>query len=411
MRCLVHDFAGHPFQVQLSRQLAVQGHQVIHAYPAGLPGPKGRITKCDGDPDRFSIVPIPLSGHFRKYSPFRRFLAHREYASALTKLISAEAPDVVLSGNTPIDIQGEVLWCCRKRGIAFVHWVQDVYYRAVEFFLRKRLGAYSKVLSAPLKLLEKSIVARSDSVIVISPAFRDAMGQWGIPQSKLTVIENWAPLDEIPLVPHENTWSKAHGLRTTKPVLLYSGTLGLKHRPDLLYLLAQKLSGVCRVVVLTDGFGREYLDKRPPLENLIILEFQPYERVPEVLASADVLLATLEADAGQFAVPSKILTYLCAGRPILLAGPKNNLSAYIIERSKAGIVVDPDDVAAWVRSAQELVANPVYRAELGTNARRYAEQTFDIAKIATQFERVLSSAVGKATQTPAASPVPVSSEN
>jgi colanic acid biosynthesis glycosyl transferase WcaI len=410
MHCLVHDFAGHPFQVQLSRQLALQGHQVMHVYPAGLPGPKGRLTKSADDPDRLSIVAIPLSRHFRKYSPFHRFIAHREYASALKKLISTEAPEVVLSGNTPIDIQGELLWCCRKRGIGFVHWVQDVYYRAVEFVLRRRLGAYSKVLSAPLKLLEKTIVARSDSVIVISPAFRDAMVKFGMVESKLTVIENWAPLDEIPLVSHENAWSQAHGLGT-KPVLLYSGTLGLKHRPDLLYLLAQKLNGICRVVVLTDGFGKEYLEKRPPLDDLVILGFQPYTRLPEVLASADVLLATLEADAGQFAVPSKILTYLCAGRPILLAGPKNNLAADIIERSKAGIVVDSDDAAAWVTSAQKLVANPAYRSELGTNARRYAEQTFDIAKIATGFERVLSSAIGKSTRTPAASPVPVSSEN
>ena len=158
MRFLVHDFAGHAFQVQLSRQLALQGHEVIHVYPAGLSGPKGRLAKCTSDPDRLSIVPIALSRHFRKYSPLRRFVAHRKYSNDLKKLISTEAPDAVISGNTPIDIQAELLWCCRKRGIGFVHWVQDVYYRAVEFFLRRRLGAASsKLLSAPLKLLEKRL--------------------------------------------------------------------------------------------------------------------------------------------------------------------------------------------------------------------------------------------------------------
>lgn len=410
MRYLVHDFAGHPFQVQLSRQLALRGHQVTHAYPVGLPGPKGRLDRSASDPDRLSIVPIQLSGHFRKYSLLRRLVAQRKYASDLKKLILTEAPDVVLSGNTPIDIQAELLWCCRKRGIGFVHWVQDVYYRAVEFFLRRRLGTLSKVLVAPLKLLEKTIAAHSDSAIVISPAFREVMGDWGIAESKLNVIENWAPLDEFPMVPRENRWSKARGLGT-KPILLYSGTLGVKHRPDLLYLLAQKLSGVCRVVVLTDGFGKEYLEKMPPLEDLVILGFQPYERVPEVLASADVLLATLEADAGQFAVPSKILTYLCAGRPILLAGPKGNLAARIVERSQAGIVVDPDDPAAWVRSAQELLADRLYRAELGMNARRYAERTFDITTIAAAFERVLCASVGQTSRTLSESLLPVSSEN
>ena len=30
MRILIHDFAGHPFQMQLSRQLAARGHFVTH---------------------------------------------------------------------------------------------------------------------------------------------------------------------------------------------------------------------------------------------------------------------------------------------------------------------------------------------------------------------------------------------
>src|SRR5207248_741928 len=123
------------------------------------------------------------------------------------------------------------------------------------------------------------------------------------PDSNVNVIENWAPLNDLTLSTKENPWSLAHGL-ADQTVFLYSGTLGFKHRPDLIYQLAQSVRGRAKVVVLTDGFGREYLDRRHPLDNLIVLGFQPYERLPEVLASADVLLATLAADAGDFAVPS-----------------------------------------------------------------------------------------------------------
>lgn len=410
MRIFIHDFAGHPFQVQLSRQLAQQGHEVTHCYPTGLPGPKGRMEKNASDAERLSIVAIPLSGHFRKYSPVRRFLSQRKYASDLKKLILATAPDVVLSGNTPIDIQAELLWSCRKHGIGFVHWVQDVYFRAVEFFLRRKLGSLSKALSAPFKILERTITAESDAVIVISPAFRKLFAEWKIDEASVTVIENWAPLDEVPALPQQNAWSQANGLGET-PVLLYSGTLGLKHRPDLLYLLAQRLGSACQVVVLTDGIGRGYLESMPPLENLKIFGFQPYERVPEVLASADVLLATLETNAAEFAVPSKILSYLCAGRPILLAGPKSNLGACIVERSKAGIVADADDAEAWVSGAEALLSDAAMRQRLGRNARRYAEQTFDIAQIAGSFERVLAAAMR--TKAPAEAPaaLPIVSEN
>jgi glycosyltransferase involved in cell wall biosynthesis len=130
----------------------------------------------------------------------------------------------------------------------------------------------------------------------------------------------------------------------------------------------------------------------PTLENLMLLGFQPYERLSEVLASSDVLIATLESDAGQFAVPSKILTYLCAGRPVLLAAPRENLAASVIERSGGGVVTDPDDLGAWVAAAKKLALDRPYREELGVHARRYAESAFDIHAIAGVFENVLNKA-------------------
>jgi glycosyltransferase involved in cell wall biosynthesis len=166
----------------------------------------------------------------------------------------------------------------------------------------------------------------------------------------------------------------------------------MKHRPELLYLLAERLQQECTVVVITEGIGRDYLDSMPPLGNLRTLHFQPYEKMPEVLASADVLLATLEADAGRFAVPSKILTYLCAARSILLAGPRENLSASIIERSGAGLVVNSDEPSAWLEAAHQLVSDVELRTRFGSNARSFAERTFDITKITDAFESVLFSA-------------------
>ena len=122
----------------------------------------------------------------------------------------------------------------------------------------------------------------------------------------------------------------------------------MKHRPDLIYILAKAVAGKARVVVVSEGVGRQYLANQPPLPNLTLLDFQPYERLPEILASADVLLATLEADAGAFAVPSKVLTYLCAARPVLLTAPLQNLAAEVIRRSGGGVVVEPNDASAWI---------------------------------------------------------------
>lgn len=366
----------------------MRGHRVTHTYPLGNPGPKGRLDESESDTHALELRPIQLSHHFKKYSACRRFAAQRTYARDLRCLIKKQQPDVILSGNAPIDVQAELLWHCRQNRIGFVHWVQDVYCQALEFFLRTKT-VFAKPISSPFRKLEKHVAAQSDATVVIAPAFRQLMLKWGIPDSKIEVIENWAPLDEISLHPRQNAWRGSHGF-DCQPVFLYSGTLGLKHRPDLLYLLAKELEGRCTVVVVTEGVGRQYLDSLPRLDNLVILDFQPYERLSEVLASADVLLATLEAGAGQFAVPSKILTYLCAGRPILFAGPKENLAASVIERSGAGLVIDPKDQSGWIAAGRRLASDEVLRRELARNARAYAERSFDIEQIADKFEQILA---------------------
>jgi colanic acid biosynthesis glycosyl transferase WcaI len=205
------------------------------------------------------------------------------------------------------------------------------------------------------------------------------------------VIENWAPLDEIRPLPRANEWSAGHKL-DGKTVFLYSGTLGMKHRPDLLYRLAQSLDTSCRLVVITEGIGRDYLQNMPALETLQLLDFQPYDHLSLALASADVLVTTLESDAGQFAVPSKVLSYLCAGRPMLLAAPKINLAASVVERSSSGFVADPDRPGEFVAAAKRLAADAGLRSSLGASARRYAECTFEISSIAARFEDLLANA-------------------
>lgn len=407
MRLLIHDFAGHPFQVQLSRELALRGHEVAHVYPIGLAGPKGRLEGSVDDHAGFQIIGVQLPSWFRKYSPSRRFLAHRKYAADLKKLISERHVDAVLSGNTPIDIQAELLWYSKRRGIRFVHWVQDVYCYALEFVLRRRVGVLAKALAFPFLQLERHVARRSNANIVIADAFRDVLTGWGVETESIAVCENWAPLDEMPSLPKDNAWSQEHGL-VDKTVFLYSGTLGLKHRPDLLYHLAASLDDSCRVVVISEGVGRRYLERQPKLNNLVLLDFQPYDRVPYVLASADILVATLEAGAAEFAVPSKILTYMCAGRTILLAAPLVNLAASIVQRSGAGSVVDPNNSDEFIQAAERLASDECYRLSSGLSARRYAENVFDIGRIAERFERVLISNAGQFVQSDVAATVSAS---
>ena len=147
------------------------------------------------------------------------------------------------------------------------------------------------------------------------------------------------------------------------------------------------------MVVVSEGRGADWLRGRRDeerLANLRLLPFQPYALLPDVLASGDILLTLLEADAGAFSVPSKVLSYLCAGRALLAAVPSDNLAAEVVRRSGGGILVEPGDEADLVAGAERLVAGERLREELGRRARRYAEENFDVTTIADRFEPILA---------------------
>jgi glycosyltransferase involved in cell wall biosynthesis len=184
------------------------------------------------------------------------------------------------------------------------------------------------------------------------------------------------------------------------PIVLYSGTLGLKHDPALLLDLALELRTTrpdARVVVVSQGKGRDWLEqalRRNDAENLILLDYQAYEDVPDVLASADILVALLEPDASRYSVPSKVLTYMCASRPIVAVMPPDNSVAQILRDSGAGIVIPPTQRDAFPATVASLLGDAYRRDSLGCAARSYAERTFSPDPIGARFEEVMASVAG-----------------
>jgi glycosyltransferase involved in cell wall biosynthesis len=392
LRIVVHDYSGHPFQVELSRTLAGRGHDVLHLYSAGFQTPKGPLARQPDDPTSFDVEGVDLGEPFQKYSYVRRLAQERHYGHLLVDRIATFAPDVVISANTPLDAQAVLLDWTESQGAAFVFWLQDLYSFPIERLLRMRLAAIGGLLARRFSRLEAGMLRRSDAVVAITRDFLPVLEGWRVPLERITVIENWAPLADVEVRPKSNAWSREHGLADV-PVILYAGTLGLKHDPSLILDLAEQLPDTW-VVVASEGLGADWLSEHAASqENLVLAPFQPFDRLSDVLGTADVLLAILEPEAGAYSVPSKILTSLCAGRAILASIPRSNLGARIVQEAGAGSVVEPGDREGFVNAAQGLIADPTRRAVAGRAARAYAEQAFDIEPITDRFEAVLRAAV------------------
>jgi colanic acid biosynthesis glycosyl transferase WcaI len=395
MRIFVNDFCGHPFQLELSRELAREGHTVEHVYFADNHStPKGQTEIRNDDPYGLVIEGLHITRQFSKHSLFTRRQADIEYGHVVAERVARFRPDVVLSANMPLDAQAILLRAARHHQARFVFWLQDLYSVAARFVLNKRARLLGWAGGAYFERLEKKLLRESDAIICIAPSFANFLEGWRIAGPKVHVIENWAPLSEIQPTTKQNPWAVENGVADDF-CFVYSGTLGMKHRPELLLDLAKYLeanrSG--KLVVVAGGVGADWLAthaKGIDPSVLKLLPFQPYERVAEVMGSADVLITLLDSAAGSFAVPSKTLSYLCAGRALIVAAPDTNEAARIVERAKAGIVITPDNPGEMLEAAQLLLKNRSLCVEYGRNGRAFAERTFAIDTITDRFLSVLA---------------------
>nr|NIP33260.1 glycosyltransferase family 4 protein [Candidatus Saccharibacteria bacterium]NIP39873.1 glycosyltransferase family 4 protein [Candidatus Dadabacteria bacterium]NIW78208.1 glycosyltransferase [Calditrichia bacterium]NIY23240.1 glycosyltransferase [Candidatus Dadabacteria bacterium] len=379
--------------VQLSRQLAGRGYKVLHLYAGYNVTPRGLLAEQDDDPGTFSIHPIYIRKPLNKYNFYKRWLQEREYGQLLANEIVTFRPDVVISANTPLDAQKQALKATRIIKGKFLFWLQDIIGIATQRLLTKRLPILGSLIGAYYIRLEKELLRSSDHVVPITEDFVPLMRQWGIKESQITVIPNWATLNDLAVQSKDNPWSRSNEL-TEKFCFLYSGTLGMKHNPDMLLQLAlhfRKASNV-RIVVVSEGPGADWLIMQREihkLDNCKIFKYQPFEQLPNVMGTADVLIALLDPDAGVYSVPSKVLTYLCAQRPLLLAVPMENLASRIVKENDAGLVVDPSDISKFIANAKILLNDNAMRARLGQNGRKYAKNNFNINKISGKFESII----------------------
>lgn len=401
MRILVHDYAGHPFQVELSRELSRRGHDVVHSWCEAYASGKGQLTTQPGESLRFESIGRGLS--IAKLRFRRRIFQEARLGLQLVRQVRKERPDVVMVANVPVPtlvILAAALLIFRT---PWVLWHQDVQCVAIKSFAGAALSRFFLAVGHAIGYAERWCARRAAGIVVIAESFLDIHRTWRTDR-KTVVIPNWAPLDEIVPVSRENAWAHDHGLNGVKTVL-YSGTLGLKHNPALLPALARTVSDMgasVRLVVVNEGPAAAVVEAeaRRLGVDLVLLPFQPYEELSHVLGSGDILVVLLEQTAGAFSVPSKTLSYLSAGRPVLGLMPAENSASHLIATA-GGCVVPPTEesipaAAAWVRD----VLNDSESAQLlGKRSRALAEQEFALARCADRFEAILARAAASEAAT------------
>jgi len=382
MRIVVLDYAGHIPQADLARNLAKLGHTVRHMYCSDYVSGRGAVDREAGDPKDLEFLNISIKKDFNRYNPIERIRHEFAISDVFWAKIQEFNPDHTIFSNVPLIAMSRLAKRMQRTHRPYLFWWQDVYSIAMGNAFKK-FGPHSRPIRQYLISLEKNILKRAQSVVAISPNFEPIYRQWDQDLRKFSTYPNWTP---ITLFPNQ----KPSNEHPHKQLAVYAGTLGLKHRPELLLHLAddpefKKLGGV--VVVVSQGYGRELLEKpENKRENIDLKDFLPIPELAQLFSDASVLLAVLEPEASTFSVPSKIMSYLSAGKPIVASIDPRNASAAILNATGAGFVVSPDSSADDFSDAViKVISNEQLQISMCEASTNYSRENFDGTKAAIFF--------------------------
>jgi colanic acid biosynthesis glycosyl transferase WcaI len=297
-------------------------------------------------------------------------------------------PAAVISMSPPLTL-GLTGWLAsRIRRCPSVFNIQDVFPDAAI-----ETGAITNArIIAVSRWLERVSYQRSDAVVVLSEDLRTNVLAKIAPkhQHKVHVIPNFVDSDRI--TPRDRMTSYRDELRIgIEPVVMYAGNVGYSQSLTMMLHAARELPEVT-FVINGDGAARTDLEREAVgLSNIRFSGYQPAERVPEVLATADVHVVPLRTGLGAVSVPSKTYSILAAGRPVVAAIDAGTEVTRILEQSSAGVSVAPDDPVAFTEALRAMVNSGSAATEAGARGRLWVESHVSPARVAHSYLDVIAS--------------------
>jgi colanic acid biosynthesis glycosyl transferase WcaI len=235
-----------------------------------------------------------------------------------------------------------------------------------------------KFLQRLVLRMERGILRRFDSVSSISARMIEQLLSKGVAVKNTRYFPNWVDVSHVKPSMTGAKYREQLGIPSDAKVVLFSGSLGGKQGlmviPEAARLLAQRTDVV--FVVCGDGVMKPAIEAATQeLGNVRMLPLQPFERLGELLAVADIHLLPQSPGAADLVLPSKLSGMLASGRPVIASCRAGTELETVV--SKCGLVVAPQDGAALAEAIVKLSDDRTLRLEMGRRARAYAEINFE----------------------------------
>ncbi len=311
------------------------------------------------------------------------------FAFFLVGLLVPKA-DISLVYSPPLTL-GFSAWGLRIfRGIKFIFNVQDLFPQSIIDLGLLRNPQIIRIF----EWMEKTIYKRSNGVAVHSTGNQEHVVRRGGEPKHVQVIPNWVDTDFIQPGERQNEFRAVNNFGDDF-LVSFAGVLGYSQDLDVIIDAAKLLRGQDQIqwVLVGDGVEKERMQaKARELELLNRVHFvpmQPREKYPAILHASDVCLATLRAEVTTPVVPSKILSIMAAGKPVVAAMNLSGDAPKLISDAQCGFSTPPGDATALAEVVLKLYTDRDLCAQVGANGRQYAEEHLSRKACVSHYERII----------------------
>jgi glycosyltransferase involved in cell wall biosynthesis len=310
-------------------------------------------------------------------------------------------PDVVVGSIQPLFTGLVAQRLANHWRAPFLLEIRDLWPDALE--AKKSI---SPLQAWPLHRVANFLYARADRIVSLTPGIKTELVKKGVCADKIDVFPNGfdPAMYQLPAGTREQV--RAERGWDGQFVAVFTGTHVEVTAVETIVRAANVLRD--RAGIRFDLFGKGQrkpaamqLAQELGLKNIFFHDPVPKNKIPGILAAADVALMTLfKSPLIDIYFENKLVDYMGAGKPILAA--MDGMQGRLIEKHRAGKVVGSFDHEGLARLVAEAAAAPESLAEMGRNGREFAGRQLLLENILNRYmKRIEEVAQGRAKNLPA----------
>jgi len=397
---------------QIVDALVRRQHQVtviapFPSKPAGklYPGYRRRLFQREGAPQGFDVIRC-----FSTLAPESRLRTRlvENLTFGMTSswaVLRAKRPDVIYANSWPIIATGLLALTARLYKIPLVISVQDVYPESIISQQRAQANGW------PVRLMRRmdTAIARScHAIIVIADRFACLYrNDRRVPSERVHCIPNWIDSQSVVVDdPRAAQFRERLGIPPQAVVVAYGGNVGMAAGVETVVesFSGQKDTNDLYLVIAGEGSQLTACQMLAVKTNNPRIKFYtpwPKDETSMLLSAADVLILPTRGQQSLASVPSKLITYMLAARPVIALALRGSDVAEVIGQSGCGWLVEPDQPAQLAAKLREVMSLPTEeRAKRGQAGRDYALKHFTQETCVPEIIQIIENAVmhpGQAT--------------